>query len=61
LIDREFIERMALEILDAEGIEAIWSLNLAAAQAHRAGLLTAAAIFILMAWLMRLNARTGHS
>ena len=52
---------MALEILDAEGIEAIWSLNLAAAQAHRAGLLTAAAIFILMAWLMRLNARTGHS
>ena len=43
------IERIALSILDREGIAAIWTLHVAAAEAHRTGHPAAAAAILEIA------------
>ena len=47
--DRTLNEKLALKILAKEGIGAIWRLNVAAADAHRNGRVTAAASAIEIA------------
>jgi hypothetical protein len=59
---RTHLERLALSILDAKGIAAIWQLHLDAAYAHRTGYPTAAGAILELAeaaereWLRRGNA-----
>jgi hypothetical protein len=58
-------ERIALSILDREGIAAIWTLQVAAAEAHRTGHPRAAAAILEMAeaaeraWIIATERITG--
>ena len=66
MIDPNFIQALALKMLDEEGMEAIWNLHTLAAHAHRAGQVHLAEGFIEVAdaaareWQQRDEVTVGH-